>query len=65
MVAVKSTFVKIWGEEIGAVAWDEENQLASFEFSPKFKKLKWDLAPLKMPIQSANSIYTFKELRIV
>ena len=43
MVAVKSTFVKIWGEEIGAVAWDEENQLASFEFFPKFKKLKWDL----------------------
>jgi len=63
MVAVKSTFVKIWGEEIGAVAWDEENQLASFEFFPKFKKLKWDLAPLKMPIQSTNSTYTFKELR--
>jgi len=55
--------VKIWGELVGAVAWDEKTGLASFEYDPKFKKLNWDLAPLKMPINSEKKIITFPELR--
>jgi serine/threonine-protein kinase HipA len=55
--------VKIWGTLVGAVAWDEKTGLASFEYEPKFKKLNWDLAPLKMPISSAKQIITFPELR--
>lgn len=55
--------VKIWGELVGAVAWDEKTGLASFEYDPKFKKLNWDLAPLKMPINSEKRIISFPELR--
>ncbi|MDA3907013.1 MAG: type II toxin-antitoxin system HipA family toxin [Bacteroidales bacterium] len=55
--------VKIWGELVGAVAWDEKTGLASFEYDPKFKKLNWDLAPIKMPINSAKKVITFPELR--
>lgn len=55
--------VKIWGELVGAVAWDEKTNLASFEYDPKFKKLNWDLAPLKMPINSSKKIINFPELR--
>ena len=55
--------VKIWGELVGAVAWDEKTGLASFEYDPKFKKLNWDLSPLKMPINSAKKVITFPELR--
>jgi serine/threonine-protein kinase HipA len=55
--------VKIWGELLGAVAWDEKSSLANFEYDPKFKKLNWDLAPLKMPINNSKRIINFPELR--
>ena len=55
--------VKIWGELIGAVSWNDETGVAGFEFDPGFKKLNWDLAPLKMPVSSSKKILTFPELR--
>lgn len=55
--------VKIWDEFVGAVAWDEQNRLATFEFDPKFKQLGWDLAPLKMPVSSDRNLFNFPELR--
>ena len=55
--------VKIWGKLVGAVAWDEKTGVASFEYDPNFKKLNWDLAPLKMPIASARKVISFPELR--
>ena len=63
MVEVKTAFVKIWGQTIGAVAWDENQRLASFEYEPKFKSKNIDLAPIKMPIQSSQKIFSFPELR--
>jgi serine/threonine-protein kinase HipA len=60
---MNTAFVKIWGELVGAVSWDEKKGFASFEFDSKFKKLQWDLAPLKLPIASANRIFAFPELR--
>jgi len=48
---------------VGAVAWDENTGVASFEYDVDFKKLNWDLSPLKMPIKSARSIFNFPELR--
>lgn len=62
MVSVKSAFVKIWGQTVGAVAWDEDLNRAFFEFEPKFKATQIDLAPLKMPIKSAQNIFSFPEL---
>lgn len=55
--------VKIWGDLVGAVSWDEKTGLASFEYDPKFKKLNRELAPLKMPINATKKIITFPELR--
>ena len=46
---ITTAFVKIWGETIGAVAWDENSGTASFEYEPKFIAQSIDLAPLKMP----------------
>lgn len=63
MVAVKTAFVKIWGQTVGAVAWDENQELASFEYEPKFKAHHIDLAPIKMPIASNQNIFSFPELR--
>jgi serine/threonine-protein kinase HipA len=55
--------VKIWGELVGAIAWDEQNEWASFEYAPSFKKSNIELAPLKMPLNGPKNIYTFPELR--
>ena len=61
---ITTAFVKIWGETVGAVAWDVNSGTASFEYDPKFIAQKIDLAPLKMPIVNGiNRIFSFPELR--
>lgn len=60
---IYTAYVKIWNELAGAVAWDNNNGLSSFEYDSKFKQLNWDLAPLKMPVQSNQKIFIFPELR--
>lgn len=60
---MNTAFVKIWGQLAGAVAWNEKTGLASFEYDTKFKKLNWDLAPLKMPVNSDKKIFNFPEIR--
>jgi serine/threonine-protein kinase HipA len=57
--------VKIWNQIVGAVLWDERNQMASFEFDPAFLKNNWDLAPIMMPIAEVNrrnTIFQFSRL---
>lgn len=60
---MNTAFVKIWGQTAGAVAWDEKSGITSFEYDPAFKKLGWELSPLKMPVTSEQKIYSFPELR--
>jgi serine/threonine-protein kinase HipA len=55
--------VKIWGELVGAVAWNDETGVAAFEYDPGFKKLNWELAPLKMPIASSKKVLGFPQAR--
>jgi serine/threonine-protein kinase HipA len=63
---ITTAFLKIWGERVGAVAWNKETGVASFEYEPKFIATKSDLAPLKMPIaNSTKRIFSFPELRDV
>jgi len=56
--------IKIWGEWVGAVRWDESQQLGYFQYDTKFIQKGWDLSPLKMPISQGSQIYSFPELRI-
>ena len=63
MVEVNSAFVKIWDQTVGAVAWDAGQRLARFEYEPTFKSKRIDLAPIKMPITSNQSIFSFPALR--
>ncbi|MCK9400496.1 MAG: type II toxin-antitoxin system HipA family toxin [Bacteroidales bacterium] len=55
--------VKIWGNLVGAVAWNEATGLAVFEYDPAFKSLGWDLAPLQMPVRSEKTKFEFPALR--
>ena len=56
--------VKIWGNLVGAVRWDNDRQLASFQYDKRFLSKNWDLSPIKIPISNKNSIHNFPELRI-
>lgn len=60
---IKTAFVYIWGQVVGAIAWDENTQTASFEYDEGFISKKIDLSPLKMPINVAGRIFNFPELR--
>lgn len=60
---VSTAFVKVWGELIGAVAWDKDQQLASFEYTDAVYDKGWDLSPLKMPLTTGKRIFNFPELR--
>jgi len=55
--------VKIWGQLMGAVQWNDQQKLASFEYAPDFLNNGWDLSPLKMPIANGARVYRFPELR--
>jgi serine/threonine-protein kinase HipA len=55
--------IKLWDELVGAVIWDEKSGQANFEYEPKFKSRNWDVAPLKLPINSDKRIFAFPELR--
>ena len=60
---ITTAFVKIWGELVGAIAWDQDQQLAFFEYDKKFIDKGWDLSPIKMPLNSGQTIFSFPELR--
>ncbi len=55
--------ISIWGELLGAVRWDLNQQLAYFEYDSSFIQKKWDVSPIKMPISAGKKIYSFPNLR--
>lgn len=59
-----TAFINLWGKRVGAVAWDNETRVASFEYEPSFLDYNWNIAPLTMPIEQAR-IFSFPELRDV
>jgi len=59
---ITAAFVKIWGERVGAVAWNPNQRLAQLEYLPTIKTLGWELAPLKMPTSSPINVFSFPEL---
>lgn len=60
---VDAAEIKLWGELVGAVRWDQDQQLGFFQYDPNFIKKGWDVSPIKMPIANGSVIYSFPELR--
>ncbi|MGD9159943.1 MAG: type II toxin-antitoxin system HipA family toxin [Desulfobacteraceae bacterium] len=54
MESVKTAYVKIWGDIVGAVAWDDSQRCAVFEFDTSFLKKGLELAPVHMGLDDAN-----------
>lgn len=62
---VETAMVHLWGAVVGAVAWDPDRELATFEFDRDFLDRDLDLAPLKMPLAAArrgNARFSFRQL---
>jgi serine/threonine-protein kinase HipA len=59
---ITTAYINLWSERVGAVAWDNNTQMASFEYDPKFIANNWEVAPLKMPLNQANRIFSFPDL---
>jgi serine/threonine-protein kinase HipA len=55
--------IRIWGKLVGAIRWDAQQQLGSFQYHPDFLKTGYDLSPIKMPISQGTRVHTFPELR--
>jgi serine/threonine-protein kinase HipA len=61
---MNTAYVNIWNTRVGAVAWNAESGLGTFEFEPSFISLDLNLAPLKLPLTAArNRSFSFSELR--
>lgn len=52
--------VKLWGRTIGAVALEDGQETAAFEFDPAFIGSGIEIAPLTMPL--SDQVYRFPEL---
>lgn len=61
---ITTAFINLWNKRVGAIAWDIDRRIGLFEFAPSFLSNKWDVAPLKMPIDEASGrVFSFTELR--
>ena len=55
-----TAIISLWGQRVGAVAWDETDGLGVFEYDPDFLKSGLDPAPLTMPVATAkNRLFRF------
>ena len=60
---VNTAYINIWGARVGAVSWNSEKGFASFEFDSGFQKKRWNLSPIKLPVDSPKGrIFSFSEL---
>jgi serine/threonine-protein kinase HipA len=61
---ITTAYINIWNKRVGAIAWNENTGIATFEYQPSFFENEWDLSPLKMPMDGAGKkIFSFSELR--
>jgi serine/threonine-protein kinase HipA len=54
------TEIQMWGQTIGAVNWDAENQSATFEYDRSFLNSGIEVAPITMPL--SDRVYHFPTL---
>ncbi len=52
--------VHLWGQLVGALAYDEETQISRFEYASRWLAIGAEIAPLHMP--RSTTIYQFSDL---
>ena len=59
-MSVEVAEVILWSTRIGALAWDDDRELATFEYDRDFQRSGIELAPLTMPL--GPRLFSFPEL---
>lgn len=55
MESITTAYVKIWGDVVGAVAWDGKKGYATFEYEPNFLKQGLELSPIHMTLAEGRN----------
>jgi serine/threonine-protein kinase HipA len=60
---IENAYINLWDKRVGAIHWNRDSGIADFEFDTEFFQNKLDVAPLKMPFETARGkIFSFPEL---
>lgn len=60
---INNAFVNIGEQRVGAIAWDAERALGTFEYDKNFLKSGLDLSPIMMPLSQGARLFSFPENR--
>lgn len=52
--------VHLWGQRVGALSWNQDRMLASFQYDPEFVRTGLEISPLKIPLNVR--VFQFPEL---
>lgn len=58
---ITSAFVKWNDKRVGAIAWNQNTGLGTFEYDPAFTQLEIELSPIQMPIAQRGRFFAFPE----
>ena len=58
---VEVALVRLWEQDVGAVAWNDARGVAEFEYEPSFLRRSLNLAPLTLPLRAG--VFSFPALR--
>lgn len=62
-MSISAAKVYLWGEQIGAVAWDGNRDIGTFSYTRDFIKGRLDVAPVHMPISKiGHNRFVFNSL---
>ena len=60
---INNAFVNIWNKRVGAVSWNSETGLGTFQYDKAFLKTGLELSPILMPLQQSERFFDFPENR--
>lgn len=60
---INNAFVNIWNRRVGAIAWNPNTGLGTFQYDPTFLKSGINLSPILMPLENGDVLYEFPENR--
>jgi serine/threonine-protein kinase HipA len=59
---VDTAVVRLWGQTVGAVAWDRNRRVGTFEYEPTFLRSGLEISPLRMPLSHGRRRHRFVRL---
>jgi len=60
---INNAFVNIWNTRVGAIAWNPDSGLGTFQYDQNFIKSGINLSPILMPLENGDVLYQFPENR--